>query len=199
MAKKNPNLNRGISVSIRKKANVRISLPCTRLERKLLELLEKAKVRSTEYIFIIQDTGKSEPSLQKPIGIKILPDTTLGFRVTITLKDGEFFIGTLRAPVKCAGDGLQTELNRAALEINTTGWYETKPEKTAPAAKSAKIEATGSLKIQRDIIELLKSIAIEVGGLERDISRLQQKLDEMLKTKQGLESQLEILKSMKQM
>jgi hypothetical protein len=196
VAKKNPNQNKGISVLVKKNPDVRVPLPCIRLERLLLKLLQKAGVRSTQYIYTIQGNGKAEPSKEKSVEIKTLPETTLAFRVTVMLWDGEFFTGILRAPVKCANDGLQTELNRAALEINTIGWSEPMPEKEATPAKATKATPTGNQAIQRNIEGLLKEMTIEANGLERDILRLVQKRTDMLRAMNTLEAELETLRSL---
>ena len=195
MAKKNPNQNRGIIVTVNKKAYVKLSLPCSRLHRRLLELLDKAKVRSTEYIFTIHDTGKILNSSFPAIKVEARPDTTLEFGVTIMLANGEMFVGNLKAPVKCANDGLTTELARAVLEINKTGWFETDTDKPSAPAKPAPIVLSANQKLAKDITELISGLDIEIKGLERDIARLQSRKDDMAKARQDLQTNLEFLKT----
>jgi len=194
VAKKNPNQNRGIIVTVNKKAYVKLSLPCSRLHRRLLELLDKAKVRSTEYIFTIHDTGKILNSSFPAIKVEARPDTTLEFGVTIMLANGEMFVGNLKAPVKCANDGLTTELARAVLEINKTGWFETDTDKQPVMVKPAPV-LSANQKLAKDITELISGLDIEIKGLERDIARLQSRRDDMVKARQDLQTNLEFLKT----
>ena len=196
MAKKNPNRNRGIIVTVQKEASVKLPLPCTRLHRRLCELLKKAKVRSTEYIFTLQETQSSSPEGSAPVRIENRSDTTLAFKITITLPDGEYFVGSLKAPVKCSPDGLPTELARAAAEINKTGWFEAEAVQTIPKAKALPAILSTHQKLLREMKALVPQLEVQIFGLARDIASFQVKKLEMEKTRQSILAKIELLEGM---
>jgi hypothetical protein len=192
VAKKNPNKNRGIFVTVKKRQSVRIALPCIRLQRKLLELLEKAKVRSTEYIFTIEGVGQT--TLNKPVEVKPRPETALEFKISVVLAGGEYFTGVLKAPVKCVNDGLLTEISRAAAEVNASGWHEPSSDKIVYSNPAPPKVLSANQRLQLDIVAMLQKLEVEIGGLNRDIARLRDQRDNLAATKKELEEGLEALR-----
>lgn len=186
---KNPNQNQGIIVTISRNANVRLALPCTRLQRRILEFLKQAGVRSTEYHFKITGIGKVDQASTPCVGIKTKPDTTLEFGMTFRLPDGELFVCDMKAPVKCANDGLGTELKRAAEAINEVGWFEQKSDiRTNTSVEVTDVRRSENETLARKIDALISDMDIEIAGLTRDADRLIARLDEIKQKRAELDS-----------
>jgi hypothetical protein len=179
VAHKNPNQYTGILVTLRKASNVSTPIPCKRLQRRVLEFLQEAKVRSTEYVYTLSWVGSVAKEAAVPVSVTIRPDTTLEFNLSVTLASGERFVGNLRAPVKCRNDGLTKELIRAATAINERGWrvvVENEPEQPPPKPISKE------QRLKQDMKEVLRGLEVELNGVLRDALRLENKRVELTKT-----------------
>lgn len=193
MAHKNPNQNVGILVTVRKSASVRLPLPCQRIQRRVLELLQEAKVRSTEYTYTLSGVGTTDKQKALAVTLTTKPDTTLEFGLSIVLNNGELFVGNLKAPVKCREDGLTTELRRAATIINGRGWHESSNEtqQTQPSRASLSKDQ----RLLQDMRQVLRGLEVEHNGVLRDALNLERKRVEIVKTIGELRKNIALLTS----
>lgn len=193
MARKNPNQYPGILITIKKIPGVKLPLPCQRLHRRVLEFLQEARVRSTEYTYTLTGVTKIDTSGTTPVTVTNKLDTTLEFGLTITLGNGELFVGNLRAPVKCKDDRLSVELARAAAAINSRGWHETAIEKQR--GEPALVPQQPHQQLIKEMQKLLRGLEVELGGVTRDIERFQGKKREITRTMEQLRKNIETLSS----
>lgn len=194
MVKKNPNLYSGIILRVNKVSSVPLPLPCQRLSRRLSELLETAKVRSTDYIFTLTGVGKLQVDERPAVTVTQMHDTTLEFDVKVFLPNGEFFVGSLKAPVKCRDDGLWTELSRAVNEINDRGWHKEKVEsEKKPMCQQSQVSENERL--ARRIDAYLDSNQRCREAIDRDIAIRQKQIDDLTKASKELTWYKEILRN----
>lgn len=188
---KNPNQTASILLTMSKVNSLRISLPCVRLERRIREFLLQAEVKQTEYKFVLTSTGKNRTS--SPPAMRVSPKlgSTIEFEVQVNLPDGEFFKGTLSAPIKCGDDKLIEVFARTATEISSKGWHEEKVAVPRRLRPSRSVNIHQKVLLARKIEAWVKAMETEKAGYERSIKKLEEMILSLQEMRTALQKYLQ--------
>lgn len=187
----NPNQTVGIILTIKKVHSVRISLPCQRLERRIKEFLLLAKVQPSEYRFVLESTGESKSPNRLALRVSAKSGSTIDFELHINLPGGEFFIGTLSAPVKCNDDKLVEVFARTATQICSLGWHSEKETTSKlPALPPPTSKQVANELLAQKIKTWVKAADVEIAGCKRSINRMNDTISGLEETKLLLQEQL---------
>ncbi len=188
---KNPNQEQGIIVTVTKQAWVKIPMPCVRLNRRLHEFLTAAKVRHTEYKFVLQETGAFPAGKRPAVGISTKPGSTIHFEINVNLPDGEFFKCSLTAPVKCGDDNLTYIFAGTATQISSHGWHIEKPaEQKGIKLPTITPQQVKKEMLAREIEAWLKKADIEEAGCHRSIQNMNKMIAELQERKGAFKQHL---------
>lgn len=168
-----------IQLIITKKTFVQgMSLPCPKLNRRLVEFLTQGLFPSTSYDFIIDECGEiPKDAILFRAEAKSIANSTIQFEVKLVLDSGEYYKGTLRAAIKYDGHGLVQKIATAVEKVNTNGWHHT-PVVLKNKKGAVHTQPSPEVLFVRKIDALTQSMATEVKGMERDITKMKRDIQD---------------------